>query len=87
MTHRSRAALLAAAMVCGSAHGFSGNTIVYDDADENSFSRAAAACGNGGDYINQDGFVHSGTMAIAVKRSDNDGVGWAGPQTYSTSSD
>jgi len=86
MDKRSLAALLVAATMSGSAYGITGNTIVYDDADENSFNHNNAACGSNFIYFEGD-FVHNGTQAIAVSRLDNNGVGWAGPITYSTTTD
>jgi hypothetical protein len=86
MMKRSLAALIVVSASSGSAYGVTGNTVVYDDQDQNAFNRYAAACGFGS-FINQSGAVHSGSMAMAVTRNDNDGVGWAGTQVYSTASD
>jgi hypothetical protein len=87
MTTRLLAAFFVAIMACGPACAVTGNVIVYDDADENSFNRFAASCEGGSSVFDQTTVVHSGTHALAVSRQSANGVGWAGPTNYSTSSD
>jgi len=75
-----------AAILAGDALGATGNLLIFDDADQNGFSHAAASCAGGASY--ETGVVHSGTTALAVsKQTDNNGAGWAGPVVYSTQSD
>jgi hypothetical protein len=86
MDKRLLAALVVAASVWNPAYALTGNTIVYDDADENSFNHNNAACGTSMVFF-QGSVVHQGTKAIAVSRLDNNGIGWGGAATYSTTSD
>ena len=78
--------LLIAATFVSNAFGATGNLVVYDDTDENGFDHQAAICG-GVAFFNETNVVHSGTVAIAAAKTDNNGPGWAAPSSFSTSSD
>lgn len=67
------------------AFGASGNLTIFDDADENGFNMPAATCDQFSTLVGNP--VHSGTMAVAVLKTDNAGGGWQAPVTYSAESD
>jgi hypothetical protein len=84
---RSVLVLLITASVASTAFCATGNLVVFDDADENGFSRDAASCGGSGAGP-ETVTVHSGTTAILIPRSfDNTGAGWLAPTSDSASSD
>jgi len=89
MTSRySLSAVSFAAIVACNAHGATGNLVVFDDADQNSFDHNAALCTTGGDFFGETTVVHSGTAAVAVStQNDNNGGGWAATVSYSATSD
>jgi len=89
MNRRFVPALLIAATIAVPAFCATGNLVIYDDADKNSFDHNAAACGgNDGVFFGETQVVHSGSAAIAVSKFyDNNGAGWAAPAAYSASAD
>ena len=68
------------------AHGAAGDLTIFDDADENGFNHAGATC-TGAAFFGETSVVHSGTAAVAIQRTDNNGAGWVAPTTYSADSD
>ena len=78
--------MLIAAAFASNAFCATGNLIVFDDADENGFNRAAATCTT--NSSSETAVVHSGSTAIDISRfQDNNGAGWVAPTTYSASAD
>ena len=67
-------------------HGATGDLIVFDDTDENEFNSAAAIC-TGAALFGETSVVHSGSAAVAIQRTDNNGAGWQAPTIYSAESD
>jgi hypothetical protein len=86
LNKRYAPALLIAATVASKAFCATGTLIVFDDADENGFSRPNASCSNGSSL--ESVTVHSGSTAVYIPRmQDNNGAGWAAPSSFSASAD
>jgi hypothetical protein len=79
---------LLVAILQSSAYCATGSLVVFDDADENGFSHAAASCGSS-PFANfgETTTVHSGSAAIAISKLDNNGAGWLASTSYSASTD
>ncbi len=67
-------------------HAATGDLIIFDDSDENGFNHAAATC-TGAALFGETSVVHTGTAAVAIQKTDNNGAGWAAPTLYSAESD
>ena len=88
MNRYSLLALLYSATIVGNACGATGDLVVFDDADQNSFSHDGASCTTGGDVFGETSVVHGGTAAVGLsKQYDNNGAGWLAPVSYSATSD
>jgi hypothetical protein len=87
MIRRYMPALLIATTFVSNAFCATGNLTIFDDSDENGFDHPGAICTNGNVIFGETQTVHSGTAAIAIGKTNNNGAGWVAPVTYSTTAD